>query len=131
QVPPSFISPNAPSNLRDGLEAIQHLRKVYTQRLAVEYHQVHELEEKNWLQEQSESESFYPSLTKEERKNLFIRLAEVEGFETFIHRTFVGQKRFSIEGLDTLVPLMDQIISSTVETGTRTVNIGMAHRGRL
>lgn len=70
-------------------------------------------------------------MNKEQRIALLTRLAEVEGFEKFIHRTFVGQKRFSIEGLDALVPLMDQIISSTVETGTRTVNIGMAHRGRL
>ncbi|MBS4176718.1 2-oxoglutarate dehydrogenase E1 component [Lederbergia citrea] len=131
QIPASFISPNAPSNLKDGLEAINHLKKVYTKKLAFEYHQVHDLEEKNWLQQQIESESFYPSLTKEQRMSLLTRLSEVEGFETFIHRTFVGQKRFSIEGLDTLVPLMDQIISSTVKTGTRTVNIGMAHRGRL
>lgn len=130
-IPASFISPNAPSNLKDGLEAIAHLKKVYTQRLAFEYHQVHELDEKNWLQKQIESESFYPSLTKEEKVNLLKRLAEVEGFESFIHRTFVGQKRFSIEGLDTLVPLMDSIISSTVKTGTKTINIGMAHRGRL
>ena len=131
RVPASFISPNAPSDLKDGLDAINHLKKVYTKKLAFEYHQVHELEEKNWLQQQIESESFYPNLTKEQRINLLTRLAEVEGFEKFIHRTFVGQKRFSIEGLDSLVPLMDQIISSTVKTGTRTVNIGMAHRGRL
>ncbi|CAM3989794.1 2-oxoglutarate dehydrogenase E1 component [Lederbergia lenta] len=131
QIPASFISPNAPSDLKDGLDAITHLKKVYTQKLAFEYHQVHDLEEKNWLQKQIESESFYPNLSKKQRIALLYRLAEVEGFEKFIHRTFVGQKRFSIEGLDTLVPLMDQIIGSTVETGTRTVNIGMAHRGRL
>jgi len=131
QIPASFISPNASSNLKNGLDAINHLKDVYTKKLAFEYHQVHELEEKNWLQQKIESGSFYPNLTKEQKVNLLTRLAEVEGFEKFIHRTFVGQKRFSIEGLDSLVPLLDQIISSTVETGTRTVNIGMAHRGRL
>lgn len=131
QIPSSFISPNAPSNLKDGLDAINHLKEVYTKKLAFEYHQVHELEEKNWLQQKIESGSFYTNLTNEQKVHLLTRLSEVEGFEKFIHRTFVGQKRFSIEGLDTLVPLMDQIISSTVETGTRTVNIGMAHRGRL
>lgn len=62
---------------------------------------------------------------------MLTRLSEVEGFEKFIHRTFVGQKRFSIEGLEALVPLMDKIISLNVEKGTRTINIGMAHRGRL
>ncbi|HLU21338.1 MAG TPA: 2-oxoglutarate dehydrogenase E1 component [Bacillaceae bacterium] len=131
KVPASFISPNAPSDLKDGLDAINHLKKVYTQRISFEYHQVHELEERNWLQHQIESEKFYPSLTKEQRLNLLYRLAEVEGFESFIHRTFVGQKRFSIEGLDTLVPLMDKIVSASVGSGTRTINIGMAHRGRL
>ncbi len=131
QIPASFISPNAPSHLKDGLDAINHLRKIYTQTLAFEFYQVHELEEKNWLQQKIESETFYPKLSKEEQMDLLTRLAEVEGFEKYIHRTFVGQKRFSIEGLDTLVPLMDQIISSTVKTGTKTVNIGMAHRGRL
>ncbi len=140
-IPPSFISPNAPADLKDGLEAINHLkdgleainhlRKVYTQKIAFEYNHVHELEEKKWLQGQIESESFYPSLTKEERIQVLHRLSEVEGFEKFIHRTFVGQKRFSIEGLDTLVPLIDKIINSTVESGTKTINIGMAHRGRL
>ncbi len=55
----------------------------------------------------------------------------MEGFEQFIHRTFVGQKRFSIEGLDTLVPLIENVINHSVESGTDTINIGMAHRGRL
>jgi 2-oxoglutarate dehydrogenase E1 component len=59
------------------------------------------------------------------------RLSEVEGFEHFIHKTYVGQKRFSIEGLDMLVPLLDEIIDQAVESGTPNVNIGMAHRGRL
>ncbi|MCJ7841171.1 2-oxoglutarate dehydrogenase E1 component [Lederbergia sp. NSJ-179] len=131
KIPASFISPNAPSALKDGLEAMNHLKKVYTKRIAFEYNHVHELEEKKWLKEQIESECFYPSLTNEERIEVLHRLSEVEGFEKFIHRTFVGQKRFSIEGLDTLVPLIDKIIQSTVETGTKTINIGMAHRGRL
>lgn len=131
QVPPSLIAPNAPSNLKDGLEAIEHLKMVYTHRIAFEYHQVHDIEEKNWLQNQIESEGFYPDLTKEQRIELLKRFAQVEGFEKFIHRTFVGQKRFSIEGLDALVPLMDEVIRSSVSTGTKTINIGMAHRGRL
>lgn len=131
QIPASFISPNAPSNLKDGLEAIEHLKDVYTKKLAFEYHHVHELDERNWLQQKIEEGGFYPKLNKDQKKALLYRLSEVEGFEKFIHRTFVGQKRFSIEGLEALVPLMDKIISLTVEKGTRTVNIGMAHRGRL
>lgn len=59
------------------------------------------------------------------------RLTEVEQFEQFLHKTFVGQKRFSIEGLDALVPVLDEIISESVTQGTSNINIGMAHRGRL
>ena len=56
---------------------------------------------------------------------------EVEGFEKFLHRTFVGQKRFSIEGVDALVPILDKIIAESVQSGSTNVNIAMAHRGRL
>ncbi|MGE6259616.1 2-oxoglutarate dehydrogenase E1 component [Heyndrickxia sporothermodurans] len=130
-IPASFICPDAPASVKNGLDAINHLKTVYTNKLAFEFHHVHDLEEKNWLQRTVESGEYLPNLKKEQKLAVLKRLSEVEGFEKFIHRTFVGQKRFSIEGLDTLVPLMDQIISSSVETGARTVNIGMAHRGRL
>lgn len=83
------------------------------------------------MQRTVESGKVLLNLSKDQKIGILKRLSEVEGFEKFLHRTFVGQKRFSIEGLDTLVPLMDQIISSSVKTGARTVNIGMAHRGRL
>lgn len=131
QVPPSFLCPDAPSHVKDGLDAINHLKKVYTDKLAFEFHHVHNLEEKNWLNKMVESSEFYPEFTKEQRVDLLKRLTEVEGFEQFIHRTFVGQKRFSIEGLDTLVPLIENVINHSVESGTDTINIGMAHRGRL
>jgi 2-oxoglutarate dehydrogenase E1 component len=130
-IPASFICPDAPATVKNGLDAINHLKSVYTKKLAFEFYQVHDLEEKNWLQRTVESGGLLPELTKEQKIAILKRLSEVEGFEKFIHRTFVGQKRFSIEGLDSLVPLMDQIIHSSVKTGARTVNIGMAHRGRL
>ena len=78
-----------------------------------------------------ESRKMFPEVTKEKKALLLKRLMEVEGFEKFLHRTFVGQKRFSIEGVDTLVPILDEIISETVQNGTTNVNIAMAHRGRL
>lgn len=59
------------------------------------------------------------------------RLTEVEGFEKFLHRTFVGQKRFSIEGLDSMVPLLDELVRHSIENEVKAINIGMAHRGRL
>lgn len=70
-------------------------------------------------------------MTTDKKKDLLKRLTEVEGFEKFIHRTFVGQKRFSIEGLDTLVPMLDESIDLSMSKGTKNVMIGMAHRGRL
>jgi 2-oxoglutarate dehydrogenase E1 component len=130
-VPVDFLCPNAPSHIKDGLQAINHLKAVYTKKLAFEYAHVHELEEKNWLREKIESETYFEVLTKEQKISLLKRLAEVDGFEKFIHRTFVGQKRFSIEGLDTMVPLLDELIRYSVDYGAKTVNIGMAHRGRL
>ncbi|MDQ0178558.1 2-oxoglutarate dehydrogenase E1 component [Bacillus chungangensis] len=131
KIPPSFICPDAPSHVQNGLDAINHLKDVYTKKLAFEFHHVHNLEEKNWLNKTVESGEYRPQLSKEQKIDLLKRLTDVEGFEKFIHRTFVGQKRFSIEGLDALVPLIENIINKSVEVGARTVNIGMAHRGRL
>ncbi|RDI43176.1 2-oxoglutarate dehydrogenase E1 component [Falsibacillus pallidus] len=130
-VPIEFLMADAPAHVKNGLDAINHLKNVYTNKLAFEFHHVHDLEEKNWLRKTAETGSFFRDLSKDEKKALLKRLSEVEGFEKFIHRTFVGQKRFSIEGLDTLVPLIDEMIGNSVQSGTRTVNIGMAHRGRL
>jgi 2-oxoglutarate dehydrogenase E1 component len=131
EIPVPFICPHAPSHVKNGLDAINHLRKVYTDKIAFEFSQVHNLEEKNWLIRQIESGAYYPSLTNEEKVALLRRLTEVEGFEKFLHRTFVGQKRFSIEGLDSMVPLLDELVRHSIESEVKAVNIGMAHRGRL
>ncbi len=130
-IPVDFICPNAPKHITNGLEAIKHLKAVYTSKLAFEHAHVHELEEKNWLREKIESGSLQQGLSKEKKLSLLKRLSEAEGFEKFVHRTFVGQKRFSIEGLESMIPLLDEMIQYSVKEGARTVNIGMAHRGRL
>ncbi|WP_027409422.1 2-oxoglutarate dehydrogenase E1 component [Anoxybacteroides tepidamans] len=130
-IPSSVISPYLPQHIKNGLEAIQYLKGVYTSKLAFEFGHVQDEKEKNWLFQMVESGSYQPVLSNEKKKELLKRLTEVEVFEQFLHRTFVGQKRFSIEGLDTLVPLLDEIISESVQAGTKSINIGMAHRGRL
>jgi len=130
-IPATFISNQFPSHIKNALDAIHHLKNVYTQTLAFEFDQVHSIQEKNWLRNMVESGQLQRKLSKEKKVSILRRLAEVEGFEQFLHRVFVGQKRFSIEGVDTLVPLLDEIISESVESGTETINIGMAHRGRL
>ncbi|ANB59353.1 2-oxoglutarate dehydrogenase E1 component [Anoxybacteroides amylolyticum] len=130
-IPASIISAYLPSYMQNGLEAIQYLKTVYTSKLAFEFGHVQNIEEKNWLLQMVESGSYIPSISNAKKMELLKRLTEVEVFEQFLHRTFVGQKRFSIEGVDTLVPLLDEIISESVQAGTKTINIGMAHRGRL
>jgi 2-oxoglutarate dehydrogenase E1 component len=130
-IPASIISPHLPNHIKNGLEAIRYLKEVYTAKLAFEFGHVQDEKEKNWLLQMVESGSYQPSVSNEKKMELLKRLTEVEVFEQFLHRTFVGQKRFSIEGVDTLVPLLDEIISESVKKGTKSINIGMAHRGRL
>ncbi|MGC4379465.1 thiamine pyrophosphate-dependent enzyme, partial [Fictibacillus sp. Mic-4] len=113
------------------LDAVNRLKELYTKSLSYEFSHVHEAEERNWLTHMVESGSIQRSLSNEERVHLLRRLTEVEGFEQFLHKTFVGQKRFSIEGVDVLVPMLDDIIFEGVRDGAKNVMIGMAHRGRL
>lgn len=126
-----FLAPDAPSHVSNGLDAIKHLRQVYTDTMAFEFNQVHDMEERKWLLHTVESGDYKPNLTGELKKKLLDRLNKVEGFEHFLHKTFVGQKRFSIEGLDTMVPMLDELVRESVEDGTEKILIGMAHRGRL
>ncbi|MFS0882577.1 2-oxoglutarate dehydrogenase E1 component [Metabacillus niabensis] len=131
EIPAHLICEDAPDHVSNGLEAFQYLKEVYKKSIAFEFSHVHNYEEKTWLVKQVESGVIFKDLSNEKRKSILKRLTEVEGFEQYLHRTFVGQKRFSIEGLDMLVPILDELISSAVEVGTNTINIGMAHRGRL
>ncbi|MBA9027665.1 2-oxoglutarate dehydrogenase E1 component [Peribacillus huizhouensis] len=131
KIPADFICPESPESIKDGYEAFRYLKELYTKTIAFEFSQVNDLEERQWLIDAVESGSIFPEVTNERKAILYKRLAEVEGFEKFLHRTYVGQKRFSIEGLDMLVPVLDHLISQTVQNGTSNVNIAMAHRGRL
>ena len=131
EVPVSFLLSNAPLNITNGLQAIEHLRSVYSDKIAFEIAHIVNSSERNWLQEKIENGNVKEKLSTEDKKQLLKRLTQVEGFEKFIHRTFVGAKRFSIEGLDSLVILMDELVRQSDRTKTKQVNIGMAHRGRL
>ncbi|TDL34858.1 2-oxoglutarate dehydrogenase E1 component [Jeotgalibacillus sp. S-D1] len=131
KIPESVIIENSPQEVTDGYEAIQYLKKMYTKSIAIEYAHVHNQEEKKWLKNYIETGILDETVTTEKKKALLNRLIQVEGFENFVHKTFVGQKRFSIEGLDAMVPLLDEIIQTAVEKGAESINIGMAHRGRL
>ncbi|MFJ5769756.1 2-oxoglutarate dehydrogenase E1 component [Psychrobacillus sp. NPDC093180] len=131
EVPVSFLITNAPNSITNGLQAIEHLKAAYTNKIAFEIAHIVNREEKIWLQEKIEKGAVLEKLSADDKKALLKRLTQIEGFEKFIHRTFVGAKRFSIEGLDTLVVLMDELVRQSNKTNTKQVNIGMAHRGRL
>ncbi|MCQ6276187.1 2-oxoglutarate dehydrogenase E1 component [Bacillus sp. V3B] len=130
-IPAEILCPDVPETTQNGYEAFDYLKQVYTGKLAFEFHHVSNIEEKKWLQQKVEKGSLLSTLKKENKINLFKRLTEVEEFERFLHRTYVGQKRFSIEGLDAMIPLLDELITGSVMGGATTINMGMAHRGRL
>lgn len=130
-IPSKVIWPEAPANVRNALDVVGYLRDLYSRSLAYEFSHVQDLREKNWLNRAVESKRFQNPVPDREKINLLKQLVKVEAFEHFLHKTFVGQKRFSIEGLDVLVPMLDKLIQFGVHDGSRQVVISMAHRGRL
>jgi 2-oxoglutarate dehydrogenase E1 component len=130
-IPASLIWENAPKEITTGWEAIQKLLQIYASSFSYEFSHVHDEEEREWLNRYVESAASSAPLSTAERKTLLKRLQQVEQFEHFLHRTFVGQKRFSIEGVDALVPILDEIVNRLIHEGARDVLMGMAHRGRL
>ena len=112
-------------------EALPALRATYCGSIAYEVEHIASHDERVWLRQAIESGSHRSPRTKEEQRALLERLTLVEGLERFLHKAYLGQKRFSIEGLDAMVPLLDQLLAGAGAAGARDVVIGMAHRGRL
>lgn len=130
-IPASVFFANVPAGVTNGKEAIDYLKSVYTDKIGVEVAHLQNPEERAWIEAQVEGGAFKATLSPEEKKAVLERLTRIENFEKFIHKTFVGQKRFSGEGLDTQIILLDEIIKSSETKGVKNVRIGMAHRGRL
>ncbi|MDM5187544.1 2-oxoglutarate dehydrogenase E1 component [Bacillus sp. DX4.1] len=130
-IPAKTVWADAPGDVQTAFDAVNRLKDVYTKSLAYEFAHVQDSEERAWLHQMVESNSLRHPLTNKKRTALLKRLTAVESFEQFLHKTFVGQKRFSIEGVDMLVPVLDEIISEGATNGVNDVMIGMAHRGRL
>ncbi|MEY4408825.1 MAG: hypothetical protein RLZZ138_76 [Actinomycetota bacterium] len=105
------------------------LRDSYCRTVGVEYMQIQNPEERRWFQEKLERPYVKPS--KEEQFRILQKLNEAEAFETFLQTKFVGQKRFSLEGGESLIPALDQILQDAADADLHEVAIGMAHRGRL
>ncbi|HEX5038875.1 MAG TPA: multifunctional oxoglutarate decarboxylase/oxoglutarate dehydrogenase thiamine pyrophosphate-binding subunit/dihydrolipoyllysine-residue succinyltransferase subunit [Candidatus Limnocylindria bacterium] len=112
-------------------EALPRLRDTYSGTIAYEVEHIGSHEERVWLRRVIESGEHRRPMEAEDQLALFERLVSVEALERFLHRAYLGQKRFSIEGLDTMVPMLDVILGDAADQGARRVMIGMAHRGRL
>src|SRR5690606_6555632 len=112
-------------------EAIEALRRVYCSSIGFDLAHIFVPEERDWLRHHIEAGTFRPPKAPIDGVDLLDRITEVETFERFLHRTFPGKTRFSIEGLDMMVPVLDELIADSAHAGVRHVLIGMAHRGRL
>ncbi len=130
-IPANLVYTNPVGSMRHALDVVEQLKKVYTGSVSFEFEHISDETEREWLEQQVETGAYLHSFTAEDRKQLLKRLTEVEGLEQFLQKTFIGQKRFSIEGVDALVPMLDEIVEQGVKDDNRDVVIGMAHRGRL
>jgi 2-oxoglutarate dehydrogenase E1 component len=131
QLPASIVSGPTAAGAANAFEAIARLRDIYCSTTGHDYNQVFVPDERVWLRQAVESRQFCPPNEPIDGGELLDRITEVETFERFLHRTFPGKTRFSIEGLDMMVPIIDEIIHDAAEGGVQHVMIAMAHRGRL
>lgn len=112
-------------------DALPHLRDTYCGTIAYEIEHIASHRQRMWLREKIESGAFRAPLSDEEKRKLLRRLTQVDSLERFMHKAYLGQKQFSIEGLDMTVPMLDEMIQLSAAHGAREVVLGMAHRGRL
>src|SRR6266516_997073 len=131
QLPPEVVGGHSAEGARNALEAIANLRAMYSGTISYEFDQVKSPVERQWLRDAVGLQLFRKSSDRDSQRALLRRLTQVEVFERFLHQKYPGQKRFSLEGTDVLVPMLDEIISGAIESGTSELIIGMANRGRL
>ena len=112
-------------------DALPHLRDTYCGTIAYEIEHIASHRQRMWLREKIESGAFRAPLSHDEKRKLLRRLTQVDSLERFMHKAYLGQKQFSIEGLDMTVPMLDEMIQLSAAEGAREVVLGMAHRGRL
>ena len=112
-------------------DSIARKRQVYAGRVGYEVWHLEVDEERNWFQRAFRDGVLTRDLTPDEKKDMLRRLNQVDGLERFIGRVYQGYKRFSVEGTDTLIPMLDEVIRESGRSGAQEIVIGMAHRGRL
>lgn len=117
-----------PHTVRD---VFQHLQDTYTRSIGVQYMHIDNFELRCWLEERMEASRNRLELTRDEQIRIYTRLSDAVTFEEFIRKKFVGAKSFSLEGCESLIPLLDLAIEKAADQGIREIVLGMAHRGRL
>ena len=129
QVPAKLLRMYVPGETLE--DALPRLRETYCGTMAYEIEHISAHDQRVWLRRAIESGDYRKPLSPEEKRALLVRLTEAEGFERYLRRAFLGQKQFSLEGLDAMVPMLDEAIRLAAAGGAQEVHIGMAHRGRL
>jgi len=124
----TYFTTSSTMTLRDILKA---LRDTYCRSVGAEYMHMTDPAAKRWIQERLESTLAAPVLAVEEKRNILQQLTEAEGLERFLHTKYVGQKRFSLEGGESFIASMDEVVNHAGEAGVQEIVVGMAHRGRL
>ncbi len=112
-------------------EILEVLEKTYCENIGIEYRHISDPGEKLWLQNKMEPVKNRPDFTAEERKHILYKLIQAENFEKFIDKKYLGHKRFSLEGSETIIPLLDYMLNLSAEDDVKEIVLGMAHRGRL
>ncbi len=112
-------------------QIIAHLERIYCDAIGVEYMYIRTPERIQWIQDWLNVNDNHPSFSADEKKNILRKLNEAVSFESFLHTKYVGQKRFSLEGGESLIPALDAIIEKAADAGVKQFVMGMAHRGRL
>jgi len=112
-------------------EIIDHLEKIYCSSIGIEYMYIKSPEEIEWIQKRLNINENHPEFSAEKKKQILKKLNEAVSFESFLHTKYVGQKRFSLEGGESLIPGLDALIEAAAEKGVKEFVMGMAHRGRL
>ena len=117
-----------PSKLSD---IIAHLEKVYCQSIGVEYMYIRDSKEIDWIKNRLHKNANTPNFDTQQKKHILHKLNQAVAFENFLHKKFVGQKRFSLEGAESLIPALDALVEHSSDLGVEEFVMGMAHRGRL
>ena len=130
-LPAAVVGGPAANSAPNAAAALQNLREIYSGSVGYDFDHIQVATERRWLHNAVESGQFTAPLEPATRRALLRRLTQVESFERFLHQTYLGQKRFSVEGNDVVVPMIDECVHAAAASGTREVVIGMAHRGRL